>query len=745
MEELLKLIEQDATPNNGVYQSGVVKTDPQKFEVYRVKENILVPWMSLGEFRKNLRNNPPLLNDFLMIKKDDNEILFCNLANQEINDVIKKDQKLFPILDRVIQYMLRNKNVEIFFNEDGVFSKKQGKSYSSDSNLSYLNTDDVITSLVYKAVEYSGENISLTKNLKNVDLDLMVEVQGVQTRIVFWDDAVNTREFSIKLEPPLNSKFKNKVKPLFEQESGFLLVSSGLLGNLSELLEKNKYQRIAYRGVGSNINLDPKAFCSYFEDKVSIRSLRKKDFDIYVIGLEYLNNIKELYALPASKLCILVVDYPDISKCLSFVKTLCGSDTAVMNYFLENLTAIVADEFEEDPCLVIDSWSREMIAKAEDVDIALRRLKNQFIIRDGVTPAEIVNVGHEVELMLRKADLIGASNIDICPGSPIRLYKTKLQYDSYSSIKMTPILIEMMLMNMISPTEMAKLLEIGELDTSYSLKGVGRYRLGIVKQRSSIAISIRRVPTSVPSPKDLNLPQDFVENAIQDTKGFTMIVGEPNSGKTLTFNCIINEANEKVGGIIFLMGSPIEYTHQHKKALVLQVEIGKDLESYTQGIAKSLRMNTSTLGFEELRTKAEFAALGALINSPNSIFMTMHGPSCRKAVENLVDRLAETGISVTKAQEDVANAINYIIFQKLIEYKGKRILIYEKMRATKTIKNLIRQGNYNQIENAMAAEPECETLDRVILDRLDRKMLDFEAVKGYVRDRGLFESKGYKF
>lgn len=191
------------------------------------------------------------------------------------------------------------------------------------------------------------------------------------------------------------------------------------------------------------------------------------------------------------------------------------------------------------------------------------------------------------------------------------------------------------------------------------------------------------------------------------------------------------------------MGNPIEYTHRHSKALVLQIEIGYDLPSYTHGIAKALRMNTTTLGFEELRTQSEFAALSALINAPNAIFMTAHAPSARQAIQNLVNRIHESGISEEKAREDVANALNYVMFQKLVDYKGKRVLLYEKVKATPQIKALIKNGNFNQLDSAIASDKECESFDDVILKRLEDNLLDFETVKSLVTDKSRFRIKGY--
>ena len=731
--------------NGQIQRSGIVRYNQDLAVVEELSAtaatNIL---MSIKEFTKMLRINPPCKASILMVEdKLNSRTLFCNLEDEEIRNKVKSNAKLFPSMDRIVQYMIINGIESVVFDAQGVFVRNNSSEGARrDSSLDGFNRIEHKKLLAYTALQNaSAENINVED-----DIDVYLSVQGTPLRFMKWRDLTGDIEVSIKIETP-EIKASSELNKIFSAREGFLMVTRELAQSIPSLIEsEGGFRRIAFKGFGPLTLKDSQNICSYFGPETPIEVLRSRLYDVFIINIEKLDDYREILALPTNKLCILVHDFNNVTKAINIIKTLFGEDLVIRTHIVSNLQAIIAGGSSKDSIL-LDDWSREMLKYENDINTIMTKINQPFIIRnpEDMDLTEEIDIKKEISLIFETAKEMFASNIDICPGSPIRLYTTKTKYVPYSNVTMTPNLVEMMLLNMLSPSEISKFYKEGELDTSYSLPQIGRYRLGIVLQRSSPAISIRKVPSDIPSPRQLNLPEDFVTDVVNQTKGFTLIVGEPNSGKTVTFNCLIDRINEEVGGIIFLMGSPIEYTHRHKKALVIQVEVGKDIETYTQGIAKSLRMNTSILGFEELRTQAEFAALGALINAPNTLYMTMHSSSCRKAAESLIERLSETGISEKKAQEDVANALNYIIYQKLVDYKGKRVLIYEKMKATEVVKNLIRNGNYNQIENAIATQPGCESLDRVILKRLEDGDLDFDSVKNYVRDKRFFMNKGYNF
>lgn len=749
MNELIDLIFEETLSNTSplvhagvITRSGVLRENTETGLVEELTPTaITTPIMESKAFDKMLRQNPPIKDNILMINdRKGNRILFCDLDNPKLVSKVRVNTTLFTLLDRVVQYMILNGVDSAIFDKDGAYARSwEGDKLliERDPVLEKYNKVSTLKSIRDDTLIYA--DLSLSQ--EDTEIDLSVIVQGVPVKVMYWKDLAGKVEMSVGIEHTKVRAF-GKVGEVFKASGGFLVVARNLAQDIPHLISGKTHKRVAYKGFGTLAIREPDVTCSYFGSETPMESLRGKSYDVFVINIERMSDYKEILALPTNKLCILVYDFTTVNKSINILKTLFREDTVIRTHITDNLLGIVSGT-RKDEFVILDDWSRDMLGYENDVGRIVDKLGEPFFIRDDLNITQEVDIKKEIEMVFIRAGEVKASNIDICPGAPIRLYQTKTQYVDYSQFKMTPNLVEIMLLNMIPASEMTKLYESGELDTSYSIPGVGRYRLGVVAQRSSYAVSVRGVPTVIPAPELLNLPSNFVEDVAKQNKGFTMIVGEPNSGKTVTFNCLIDKINEDVGGIVFLMGSPIEYTHRHKKALVIQVEVGKDIATYTQGIAKSLRMNTSTLGFEELRTQEEFTALGALINAPNSIFMTMHAPSCKKAVEGLVERLSETGISTKKAQEDVANALNYIIYQKLVDYGGNRVLIYEKLKATRTVKNLIRQGNFNQLDNVMASEEGCETLDQVIMRRLEDRMLDVESAKPHMRDERLFASRGY--
>ena len=677
----------------------------------------------------------PMKNGVLVIDNaKEKEKIFADMKNVEVRDLINSYKtSLFRYIDRIISYAVIEGYEEVIINH---------KAFGRDTygNVKRLQSLDAYTSNNMKNF-IKDEIIQFTPFVEDENnIEVNISVQGVETRIVYWKNSWSDDvEIFIQLLKPIEN-IPDKVRNMFKIDCGFILLNRDYSRYLSTLLnDKSPYRRIAYIDM-QNMTSDEGNGYHFSLAHTSMEMLRNKEFDVYVINMAKVENYKDLLSLPINKLVILIVPVDSNKKALSQLN-LFKNLPLVKTHIVDNLKSVIV---EMNNPIKLDEWSRELLnVGTVNLEELLGKLQTPFIIRDSVSGIENIDIKKEIRLVLERAEEIDASNIDICPGSPIRLYKSKLDYVPYSNVKMTPNLTEIMILNMIRPSDIGRLFEEGQLDTSYSVPGVGRYRLGIVLQRSSLAISIRRVPKNIPSPEELLLPRDFVEEVVKIDKGITLIAGEPNSGKTVTFNSLIDEINQKKGGILFLMGNPIEYTHRHSKALVLQIEIGYDLPSYTHGIAKALRMNTTTLGFEELRTQSEFAALSALINAPNAIFMTAHAPSARQAIQNLVNRIHESGISEEKAREDVANALNYVMFQKLVDYKGKRVLLYEKVKATPQIKALIKNGNFNQLDSAIASDKECESFDDEILKRLEDNLLDFETVKSLVTDKSRFRIKGY--
>lgn len=679
---------------------------------------------------------------FLTFKDfETNDIYFIRIEDKEIMDYINsKGYTIFTLLDRLVIQSSKLQLEELHIDRvvyGRKFDEKGEHEIQSDTDLHFFTSKNVKDHLLVDASIYA--NRPLTSLSKTQQYEYHVDIQGIEIQLMSWLED-NQRQITMRMMKTVE-EVDSRIPELLASKEGTIVFNRDLVSSLPSLVgDISGSRRIVYVDLEGQVNRQGRASLASLET-TSLLELRNRNYDIYVINLDKITDMEDLLNLPSNKLVILVAPTDTHTKAMNYLYTF-RHNPILMNHLVGNLIGVIS---ELDDLMLISGWGRNLILENEDVNHLINLLETPFIIRDNVDLSKRITVPDELQRMLQDAMNRGIPNIDIGPGSPIRFYKGRVDYETYSDIRMTPQLTEIMSLNMMGPESVTDMYETGQADLAYSVPGVGRYRVGIMMQRGSYALSIRSIVNDLPSIEALRLPESFIRGSIEQTSGITMMVGEPHSGKTFTFNAIIDMINREYGGIIILMGNPIEQTHRHAKALIHQIEIGKDMESYSAGIAKALRMNTSVVGFEELRTTAEYDALGNMLATPNRIFMTAHAASVTKGIENLVSRLVETGIDVSKAREDVANSLNYVIHQILIRNKnGEPILIYDLCKVTSPIKALIRNGNFNQINAEMGTSKECETMDEVIMKRLEANELEIDDVKDFIKSPIVFNRKGYK-
>lgn len=293
----------------------------------------------------------------------------------------------------------------------------------------------------------------------------------------------------------------------------------------------------------------------------------------------------------------------------------------------------------------------------------------------------------------------GCSDIFIVPGGPISMktggFVTPMLQDKISPEESEALLKEVY--KCYNNRSMDLLLQRGDDDFSFSLKGIGRFRCNAYKQRGSLAAVLRVVSFGLPEPEAMHIPQKIID-MYEKRKGLILITGPAGSGKTTTLACLIDKINKECKSHIITLEDPIEYLHFHKNSIVSQREISHDTESYPTALRAALRQapNVILVGemrdFETIQTAMTAAETGQLVLS------TLHTVGAAKTIDRIIDVFPAR--QQHQIQTQLSMVLEAVVSQQLIPtVDGELEPVFEIMIVNNAIRNIIREGKVHQMDN----------------------------------------------
>ena len=240
--------------------------------------------------------------------------------------------------------------------------------------------------------------------------------------------------------------------------------------------------------------------------------------------------------------------------------------------------------------------------------------------------------------------------------------------------------------------------ERGELDFSYCLGSLGRYRVNAFKQRGSSSLVIRIIPYAVLTPEELGLPQAIVKFASL-LKGLVVVTGPSGSGKSTTLASLLNLINHTRSGHIITLEDPIEYWHQHCKCLVTQREVGRDTRSFATALRAVLRQDPDVILVGEMRDLETIAMTITAAETGHLVFSTLHTNDAAQAIDRIIDVFPPHQQNQIRIQ--LASVLQGIVAQQLFPLVGNkgRVAGFENLLASTAAKNIIRENKTHQIKN----------------------------------------------
>lgn len=244
------------------------------------------------------------------------------------------------------------------------------------------------------------------------------------------------------------------------------------------------------------------------------------------------------------------------------------------------------------------------------------------------------------------------------------------------------------------------LMEAGEIDFSWEIDGLSRYRINAFKQRGTLALSIRVVPNRIPSAEELGLPQSLFDFTHKQT-GLFLVTGPTGSGKSTTLACLLDHVNRTMRRHIITLEDPIEYVHAHRQSIVEQREIGKDTATFAKGLRAALRQDPDVILVGEMRDLETIATAITAAETGHLVFATLHTSDAPQTIDRIVDVFPPEQQQQIRVQ--LAAVLVGIVSQRLLPTANLngRVVAQEILVNTPAIANLIRTEKTHQIRTLM--------------------------------------------
>ncbi|HTY78819.1 MAG TPA: type IV pilus twitching motility protein PilT [Candidatus Bathyarchaeia archaeon] len=321
----------------------------------------------------------------------------------------------------------------------------------------------------------------------------------------------------------------------------------------------------------------------------------------------------------------------------------------------------------------------------------------------------------------------GASDLHITTGTPpqIRLHGKLTPLTQFE--RLTPQDTQRLAYSVLNEGQKQKYEEDNELDLSFGIQGLARFRCNVYRQRGAVAAAIRVIPIKIRSFDELGLPP-IVEQLADRPKGLILVTGPTGSGKSTTLAAMVDKINNERTEHIMTIEDPIEFVHHHKKCLVNQREVFSDTQSFKNALKYILRQDPDVVLVGEMRDLETISAALTIAETGHLTLGTLHTNSCAQTINRIIDVFPTSQQSQVRAQ--LSLVLEGVLSQQLIptpDGRG-RVMSLEIMVTTPAIRNLIREEKIHQIYSAMQAGQKfgMQTMNQSLLELVQKRKISRE-------------------
>lgn len=304
-----------------------------------------------------------------------------------------------------------------------------------------------------------------------------------------------------------------------------------------------------------------------------------------------------------------------------------------------------------------------------------------------------------IDKVLTQARNLNVSDIHLTTGIPpvFRMHGTLKRYGDEN---LTPDMTKEIAKALMPEILWQQFLDKGEMDFSYSLSGVARFRVNSFHQRGSISHAFRTIPTEIPTIADLNMPKTLA-NLAETQQGLILVTGPTGSGKSTTLAAMIRHINENLTKHIITLEDPIEYLHRHGSSIIDQREVGFDTESFADGLRAALRQDPDVILVGEMRDLETISTAITAAETGHLVMATLHTSSAASTIERIIDVFPAGQQAQVRTQ--LAGILKAVVSQRLLPTADGtgRVAATEILINNPAVANLIRTEKVHQIPNVI--------------------------------------------
>ncbi len=340
---------------------------------------------------------------------------------------------------------------------------------------------------------------------------------------------------------------------------------------------------------------------------------------------------------------------------------------------------------------------------------------------------------------LTKTVNTNSSDLHITVGLP-PMIRTNTVLRPFNDVALKPLDTEEMVRFVLSDEQFEQLNEVGELDFSYTVPGLSRFRVNAYRQRGSYGLAFRVISIKIPTLDSLNFPE-VIKGLAMKTRGLILVTGPTGSGKSTTLAAMVDYINTERNCHIITLEEPIEYLHRHGNSMINQREIGSDTGSFASGLRAALREDPDVILVGEMRDLETIATAITAAETGHLVLSTLHTTGAEATIDRVIDVFPAHQQQQVRIQ--LSSVLEAVVSQLLLPTPDGQHMnaVQEILVTVPAVRNLIRDDKTNQIPSIIQTNARLgmKSLDQSLAEMVRANQITSEEAYRVAIDKSLLQ------